>query len=182
MIKIKEYNFIILLVSLLLIYGVLFLTITQMSLASILALTSSILVFAIYFFNKEENKKAFKIINLIVQNIFIIFLALFVLIALYASPDNEIYLKESSIFLLSFSISLASIFLYANINIYFLVLYFIIAAFFIISFSLVYSFSSPTGIKDIFSSIIGFSGLVVLMGTIYYKNIINRVKGLGVEL
>lgn len=98
MIKIKEYSFIILLVSLLLIYGVLFLTITQMSLASIIALTSSILVFAIYFFNKEENNKVLKIINILVQNIFVVFLAFFVLIALYASPDHEVYSKESSIF------------------------------------------------------------------------------------
>lgn len=123
MIKIKEYSFIILLVSLLLIYGVLFLTITQMSLASIIALTSSILVFAIYFFNREENNKVLKIINILVQNIFVVFLAFFVLIALYASPDYEVYSKESSIFLLSFGISLSSIILYSNLNIFFLIIY-----------------------------------------------------------
>lgn len=169
MIKIKEYSFIILLVSLLLIYGVLFLTITQMSLASIIALTSSILVFAIYFFNREENNKVLKIINILVQNIFVVFLAFFVLIALYASPDHEVYSKESSIFLLSFGISLSSIILYSNFNIFFLIIYTLVGIVFIVSFSLVYNFSNPLDIQDMTSSIIGICGLIILLFIIYYN-------------
>ena len=176
MIKIQKYSFLILLITLFSTLSLIYSEDINITIAALLSLVSSIFIFILHIKNKNEQKD-FKIVNIIVLNIFIFFQILFVLISLYASPDEKVYSIQSSIFLLSFSLVLSSVFFYTKKNIFkikniFSFIYFLISSLIIVSFSLVYTFANPSGIEVNKASFIGIiSFLILIISTIYLKRI-----------
>ena len=117
-----------------------------MVLSSSVNLFSSSFVLLLLFLNKNEIKN--KILNLTCLNIFIFFTLVQALILLYASPDNSIYINESSIFLFSLTISCSALFLIIEKNLsklksFLLFFYFLGLILIPITLSLIYTFSSP---------------------------------------
>lgn len=175
MITIQKYSFLILLASLYLSLYFIYAVDINMTIASLISLVSSCFIFIIHVENKKEEKH-FKILNILVLNIFIIFQFFFVLMSLYASPDYQVYSLQSSAFLLCFSLSLSSMFFYTKKNIFkiksiFSFLYFLIASFLIISFTLVYNFSNPSNVSDSNASFLGLFSLFVLIASVVYLKV-----------
>ena len=178
--KVAKFSFLIMILGLFLSLYLIFGTKTMpyMGLSSSVNLFASSFVLLVLFFNKNEIKN--KILNLICLNIFIFFTLVQALILLYASPDNSIYINESSIFLFSFTISSSALFLIIDKNLsklksFLLFFYFSGLILIPITLSLIYAFSSPdnniNGVNTsfVFLGISFFIFITMSQRTIYSK-------------
>ncbi len=174
--KLVRFSFLILITALFLSLYFIFATKTMpyMGVSSIVNLVSSCIVFLLIFFNKSEIK--YKNVNIIVLNIYMLFTLLLSLVLLYASPNSEIYINESSVFLFSFTISCSSLFLIIDKNLsklknLFLFCYFLILIIITISLSLIYTFSNPNNSINAINTSFVFLGISFFIFTSFKERI-----------